>query len=88
MYVSKDVRIRGYFSKPKGGSRANSLVNNCLHNYKQETTAVFKLQPAPTNRNMSFLPTHATVGSIESELQSYQSTKVPVEYSPSCTTKS
>jgi len=74
MYVSKDVTIRGYFSKPKGVREKKKFGKQWLT--AQEATAVLNLQSAPTNQNMSFLPTHATVGSIELELLSYHSTKV------------
>ena len=56
------------------GSASKEFVKQLLTPLQQEAIAVFNRQSAPTNRNMSFLPTHATVGSIEMELLSYQST--------------
>jgi hypothetical protein len=33
IYVSKDVRIRGYFSKPKGAREQKSLVKTAREHY-------------------------------------------------------
>jgi len=41
--VSKDVKIRGYFSKPKGVRDQNRLEKNALYEYRRADTSAVVL---------------------------------------------
>jgi hypothetical protein len=45
--VSKDVRIRGYFSKPKGVREQKSLGNTCLFAYLTAALKAFMADRVP-----------------------------------------
>ena len=76
--VSKDVRIRGYFSKPKGVREKKSLENNALYdkhleksNHRLSQPVDLEQEPARTAILLNYIIKfkYATAGTVTNSLK-------------------